>query len=164
MAEQPFGTCAGRPEAVAYREVRHDHRATPLSGRGAHLFASSRPGGEMLPGSVGERWAAARNTETGAVAGRNAGVHEGDGRTPRGPDRPRTRPGAPSRPRIQRAGGETESSRLRVFAVRQARAALSPAAQRRYRKREAGVRRIPLCQPSLPVGPSDQDRRTPNGV
>jgi hypothetical protein len=33
MAGQPFGTSAGRPEGVAYREVRHDHRLTPPSGR-----------------------------------------------------------------------------------------------------------------------------------
>jgi hypothetical protein len=41
MAGQPFGTSAGRPEGVAYREVRHEHRATPLSGRAADLFTSS---------------------------------------------------------------------------------------------------------------------------
>jgi hypothetical protein len=66
MAGQPFGTSAGRPEGVAYREVRHEHRApfrrerngtpegrpsgarhggrasTQLSGRAADLFTSSQ--------------------------------------------------------------------------------------------------------------------------
>jgi hypothetical protein len=41
MAGQPFGTSAGRPEGVAYR-VRHEHRATPLSGRAVDLFTSSQ--------------------------------------------------------------------------------------------------------------------------
>jgi hypothetical protein len=43
MAGQPFGASARRPEGVAYKEVRHEHRATPLSGRAADLFTSSQP-------------------------------------------------------------------------------------------------------------------------
>ncbi len=41
MAGQPFGTSGGRPREVAYREVRHAHRATPLSGRAADSLARS---------------------------------------------------------------------------------------------------------------------------
>jgi hypothetical protein len=67
MAGEPFGTSAGRPERVAYRDVRHEHRApfcreqngtpkgrpqgarhggrasTQLTGRVVDLFTSAQP-------------------------------------------------------------------------------------------------------------------------